>query len=280
MARARDSEVWEAATVVALGCATLLAVAYLLALWRPLAPARRHRIAGGFFARHAENPPAPVSAPAPAPPPARAAAAPAPVKAAAPVVPAGDGLAGLSKEDRDAVIAALGGWSPQMPALIGRTLFDFAASPAGVSLLKHPKAVKFLLDQDSLIQAFMGQDRVRRLCAEPAALRRYWSDRSDPKGFGRDLASFRRSLDAGAAAAVLSSRLADAVIGRCGAISAVGADPTAMMGVARANPDLASLAMDPRFLQAVGSNARVMAAVQKMTPALASAALSAQAGRR
>src|SRR5579885_3238941 len=55
MARQRDSEVWEAATVITLGCATLLAVAYLVALWKPLGRSSRPKVAGGFFDRHVDE---------------------------------------------------------------------------------------------------------------------------------------------------------------------------------------------------------------------------------
>ena len=188
----------------------------------------------------------------------------------------------LAAQEEAALRGEMGVWNPEQAASLGSKkglLFQI-----GKKLLRYPKVVGFVLNNDLVVKGFMSQDRVRQNCNDPKVLMGYLSNRSDPSGITMGLASIRQSLDTpGSAQALFSSKLVGAVLSQCSSIAAVTQDKSAVMSVAAANPDLISMMVDPRLVQALAASPAALQTfsnVQSAVPGPAPAAgLPSGAGR-
>ena len=182
----------------------------------------------------------------PEPPPAAAPRAPA-ARAAA------DDAAKMTDADKAALEAATGGWSGAKAAALGAT--RGALFKLGETVLRYPRVVRFVLDNDAVVAGFMSQERVKANCHSPQTLFSYLTNTRDGTGIKKGIESFERALTTpGSAEAIFGSKLVSTVLDRCGSIPAVTQDGQAVIAIHDANPGLARLMADVRLAKAVSTN--------------------------
>lgn len=194
---------------------------------------------------------APAAAAAPAGGTDAAAAAPAPSPKA--------GTENLSAEEKAALAAAgLGSWNEEAARTIGARrgmLFTL-----GEKLLKYPKLVSLILNNDLVIAGFMSQDRVKKNCEDAHALMNYLSDTKNPNGINAGLASISASLETpGSAQAIFGSKLAGAVMKQCSSINVLTHDRDMTKTVALANPQMLNMMTDTRLISGLSVSPTAMA---------------------
>lgn len=182
----------------------------------------------------------------------------------APAAPARAPEPALPAAESAALESALGGWDEKKAYAAGGRLFKL-----GETLLRYPKVVKHVLDNELVIKGFMALPQVQRRCHDPAAVIQYMSDARAPNGISVALETFRRSLDIpGAANAIFGSRLVGTVLRSCGSIQTVIRDREAVKAIVTANPAVLPIMSDPRFTSALGANPAAFSAFQSVQGAL------------
>jgi hypothetical protein len=182
--------------------------------------------------------------------PAESAPAAAPVALPAPVAPSS--ATALSPEEEAGLKAEVGSFTPEKASLIGSTrglLFRLGAKG-----LKYPRLVKLFLNNDYLVEGFMNQPRVRKNCDDKATLANYLTNTSDSSGIRLGLASINTALNTpGSAEAVFGSKLTAAVL-KCDGLKALKTDSPTLAAISQANPQMVSMMMDPRLINALSAS--------------------------
>jgi hypothetical protein len=124
--------------------------------------------------------------------------------------------------------------------------------------LEHPSALKYLLNNKTLVDAYFSRDLVRSNCSSGSALKSYLMNGSDPQGVSEEITIARALLqhpDAAAAAAgtEFGSRLMN-----CPSVAEIGKDPGAVVAIAGANPAALGLLSDPNAVKALSSNPQAL----------------------
>ncbi len=193
-------------------------------------------------------------------------AAPAPTAA----VLSGGSRAAVS-QDGAAELASLG--APSDPAGIQRVgtqkglLSRLVAAAAA-----HPAALRALLNNKLLVDAYFSRDLVSRNCASGAALKSYLMNGSDPQGVSEEVSLVRSYLgDPAAASSAVGAAAGTEFAQRmasCPSLRQLAADPGAAVQIAGANPALVGLVTDPAAAAALSSSAQASAALAGVRAAL------------
>ena len=185
------------------------------------------------------------AAPAPAPQPA--AARPAPVQAPAPEM--------LSDAERSALLGTVGKLDDEAARRLGAT------SPLLVrgvrALMKHPKVIRFLLNNEFLIKGFVNNPK----CKDAQALTDFLAD---PKKSG-GVSLFMDGFSAGfrnpdALNAVLGSGITNAALS-CPSVKTMTNSKSMVVQIAQSNPQILMMLADPNLLMAMMKNPTVLGAV-------------------
>lgn len=127
-------------------------------------------------------------------------------------------------------------------------------SSLAAKALEHPSALRHLLNNKTLVDAYFSRDLVRKNCSSGAALKSYLMNGSDPSGVSEEVGlakTFLARPEAASAAAgtEFAKRLMD-----CPSVGQLAKDPGAALAVAGANPQLLGLLSDPNAVKALAGN--------------------------
>lgn len=203
----------------------------------------------------AEGPPSarpdaagPSAAPAASPDPSAPGAAPAPGAAAPPAPPTAGAPAslaeiGVSPDPKG--LSRLGGEKGLLSAVVAKAL-------------EHPAALRLLLNNKTLVDAYFSRDLVQKNCSSGAALKSYLMNGSDPQGVSEEMTLARTLLaHPDAASAALGTEFGARLMG-CPSVGEVGRDPGAALAIAGANPAVLGLMSDPGAMKALSSNPQAL----------------------
>jgi hypothetical protein len=130
-----------------------------------------------------------------------------------------------------------------------------------VGLLRFPKVVSFVLDNEWVVKGFM-DGRAGRFCNDAQALAGYLSDAGSPSGVGLYQNGFKAAFKNPAGLdAILGSRLAATVMTRCSAVAGVTRDPDLVLRIAQGNPEVLLMLSDPVLVESMSRAPAVMEAV-------------------
>ncbi|NNN05294.1 MAG: hypothetical protein HKL90_05280 [Elusimicrobia bacterium] len=136
----------------------------------------------------------------------------------------------------------------------------------------HPAALRALLNNKLLVDAYFSRDLVSRNCASGAALKSYLMNGSDPQGVSEEVSLVRGYLgDPAAASSAVGAAAGTEFAQRlasCPSVRQLAADPGAGLQIAAANPALLGLVADPAAAAALSSNAQASAALAGVKAAL------------
>ncbi|MDD5656981.1 MAG: hypothetical protein PHF00_06970 [Elusimicrobia bacterium] len=167
-----------------------------------------------------------------------------PRSAPAPSAPGASG--GLAASDQNALKAVLAG--PRAAEGLGgkKGLLVKAES----ALIRHPRVLAALLNNETLINAWMNREDNQRQCNNAGALQGYLSDQSE-SGFGGFMRMLRESAGTpGSTEAILGSKAAKRFLD-CPSVQAIADNPSSAMGVVMGNPAAIGAFSDPALSQAV-----------------------------
>ncbi len=193
--------------------------------------------------------PSPSSAPS-----VPGAGTPAPGDAAAPAAAAAvpSRVAANAGEDGAAAAAALGVDPARDAGRLGGQpgLLSALARRA----LQHPSALRYLLNNKTLVDAYFSRDLVAKNCSSGAALKSYLMNGSDPQGVSEEVGlakMFLQNPEAAQAAAgsEFGKRMMD-----CPSVGQLAKDPGAALVIAGSNPQLLGLLSDPNAAKALATN--------------------------
>jgi hypothetical protein len=190
-----------------------------------------------------EPAPAQPATVAPQPAPARAASAPAPAPAAA-----ADGAAlseiGAPSDARG--LTRLGAQTGLLSKLVA-------------AAVNHPAALRLLLNNKTLVNAYFSRESAQRNCSSGEALKSYMMNGSDPSGVSEEISIARGLLSHPDAAAAMAGTEFSQRLLACPSVGQLSNDRGAMLQVAMANPSLLSLVADPNAMSALSSNPQALA---------------------
>jgi hypothetical protein len=130
-----------------------------------------------------------------------------------------------------------------------------ALTKAAGGLMKDPKAMAALFNNELVVKAFMSRDTVKAATSNSASLAAYLSD---PANLSRFMAKgpVREGLNNGQLVnAVATSKLVGAMLDTPGGKALLN-DPAAIAGVLKANPALLDALSNPAVLTAIAQNPR------------------------
>ena len=128
-----------------------------------------------------------------------------------------------------------------------------ALTKAAGALLRDPKAMAALFNNDYVVKGFMSRDTVKRATATKASLAAYMKDPANLSKFMAKEPVRKGMNDSGLVNAVFSSKLAGAMLDTPGGKALLN-DPAAISDVIRSNPGILEVLMNPVAMQALVSN--------------------------
>ncbi|NNN07512.1 MAG: hypothetical protein HKL90_16605 [Elusimicrobia bacterium] len=183
---------------------------------------------------------------------------------AAPLAPPADGAAELARLGAPSDPAGLQSLGTK------KGLFSRLAAAAAA----HPAALRALLNNKLLVDAYFSRDLVRRNCDSAAALKSYLMNGSDPQGVSEEVSMVRGYLgDPAAAASAVGAAAGTEFAQRlasCPSVRQLASDPGAALQIGAANPALLGLVADPAAAAALASNSQGAAALAGVQSALSS----------
>jgi len=180
--------------------------------------------------------------------------------ALAPAAPTGDAaaLAQIGAPSDRGGLARLGAEK----GLLGRLVAGAAAS--------HPAALRALLNNKTLVDAYFARPLVAQNCASGASLKSYLSNGSDPQGVSEEVGLVRGLMrNPDAASAAVGTEFASRLLS-CPSVGQLASNQGAVFSIAGANPALAGLVGDPAAAAALASNPQAMALLGGVQSALSS----------
>lgn len=181
----------------------------------------------------------PGAPPAAAPPPPAAA----PDAAGAPPPPAGDGAADAARLGVDAKRDA--GRLGAQPGLL---------SALAAKAMEHPAALRYLLNNKTLVDAYFSRDLVQKNCSSGAALKSYLSNPNDPNGVSEEVSLAKMFLQHPDAASAASGSEFGKRMMECPSVGQLSKDPGAALVIMGSNPQLMSLLSDPNAAKSLAGN--------------------------
>lgn len=189
---------------------------------------------------------APASSPPPMPGDAAAPGAPPPSAAGPagpPPPPTGDGAADAARlgvePARDA--GRLGGEKGLLSALAAKAL-------------EHPAALRYLLNNKTLVDAYFSRDLVKRNCESGAALKSYLMNGNDPGGVSEEVSLAKMFLSHPDAASAASGSEFGKRMMDCPSVGQLAKDPGAALVIMGSNPQLMALLSDPNAARSLAAN--------------------------
>ncbi len=141
---------------------------------------------------------------------------------------------------------------------------------------RHPAALRLLLNNKTLVDAYFSRDLVRRNCSSAEELKNYLMDGASPGGVSEEISMARSYLSSPSVAAGFLGAAADTEFARrltsCPSIRGLAAEPAAAAQIAAANPALLGLVVDPATAAAAAGNPQAAAALAAVKAAAAGAA--------
>lgn len=141
-------------------------------------------------------------------------------------------------------------------------------SALAAKLLDHPNLLRAVMNNKTVVDAFMSRSTVKENCQNTGALKSYLSD-PNSDGMKDVFPVIQAGMSSQSRASSLVSALGDTAmvkaLSSCPSLSALSSDTGAIMSIAMGNPKALGLAMDPRGMQALTSNpaaAGILAGVQ------------------
>lgn len=126
-------------------------------------------------------------------------------------------------------------------------------------VLGYPPAVKFLLNNKTVVNGFFARKETSALCKNGSALKSYMMNGSDPKGVSADIAILKGVLrHPESAAAAGSSEFFRRVI-ECPSATQFLQNPQGLTQVVLGNPGLLGIMADPATIRAISSNPQASA---------------------
>jgi hypothetical protein len=138
-----------------------------------------------------------------------------------------------------------------------------ALTKAAGGLLKDPKAMSALFNNDHAIKGFMSRDTVKAATASEASLAAYLKDPANLSKFMAKGPVQAGINDQRLVGAVASSKLAAALMDTPGG-KALLADPAAIAGVLKDNPALLDALLNPNVLTAMAQNPKTAGVVSQL----------------
>lgn len=121
-------------------------------------------------------------------------------------------------------------------------------------VMEHPAALRYLLNNKTLVDAYFSRDLVKKNCSSGSALKSYLMDSSNPHGVSEELGIARSMLrNPEAASAALGSEFGKRLMD-CPAVGAVAKDPGSAMVIVGSNPALMSMLSDPNASKVMNAN--------------------------
>ena len=121
--------------------------------------------------------------------------------------------------------------------------------------MDHPKLLSLLVNNRFVVAGIMAQPRIQQGCQDRGSLENYLEDDRDPSGVGpmADMLS-QSASHPGATEVLANSAMMTAALSDCPSMSNLKNDPKGVSIVMRANPQLASMAMNPTIVEALKGN--------------------------
>ena len=121
-------------------------------------------------------------------------------------------------------------------------------------VMEHPKALAYLLNNKTLVNAYFSRDLVKKNCSSGSALKSYLMDSSNPQGVSEELGIARSMLrNPAAASAALGTEFGKRLMD-CPSVGAVAKDPGAALVIIGSNPGLMSMLSDPNATKVMNAN--------------------------
>ena len=146
-----------------------------------------------------------------------------------------------------------GKWDPETATFVGSTpglLYNVADR-----LARHPALLRFLFNNDWVIQGLMGQSEVRRNCSTSRALVDYLTDMKRKTGGVSSALQAMSALQRNPQSleTFFQSRMAGTMIAGCPAMVETMKDQGAMIEIFTKNPAIARTLADPVVISAMSS---------------------------
>ncbi len=120
--------------------------------------------------------------------------------------------------------------------------------------LDHPDALRYLLNNKTLVNAYFSRDLVKKNCSSGSALKSYLMDSSNSQGVSEELGIARTMLrNPQAASAALGTEFGKRMMD-CPSVGEVAKDPGAALVIIGSNPALLSMLSDPNAAKVMNAD--------------------------
>lgn len=135
-------------------------------------------------------------------------------------------------------------------------------------ILQHPKVLRYLLNNETLVNGLFSRPRSQQNCSDTQSLKNYMTGGADPAGLQKNISIVTSVLQQPEAVAAISgTRFMDQVM-QCPSVQGLMHDPGALTQMLVANPSLVGLVSNPAAVTALSSNPQAMSAIQGATAGL------------
>ncbi|HBL18643.1 MAG TPA: hypothetical protein DD417_18260 [Elusimicrobia bacterium] len=143
-------------------------------------------------------------------------------------------------------------WSPAKAQEVG--VQKGMLTTLAKALMKHPKVVRALFDNEIVVKGFMSRGKVKANCESADSLRSYLTDRGNSGVLNEKVALVKSFLQEPASAkAFAGSRFAKALTG-CPSAKTLMSDPTSLTPIVSSNPGLMAILTDPGLMSSLAAN--------------------------
>jgi len=127
------------------------------------------------------------------------------------------------------------------------------------TLTSHPAALRMLLNNKTLVDAYFSREASRRHCSSGAALKSYLLA-NEPDGAADDISYARTLLShpQAAASAIAGTAFAQRMMA-CPSVSQLTSDPGAMLQIVMANPNILPMVASPAAMSVLSADPRAAA---------------------
>ncbi|MBI5595325.1 MAG: hypothetical protein HY928_04465 [Elusimicrobia bacterium] len=178
----------------------------------------------------------------------------------------GPGAAGGLSDDEKSMMGEVAGRDLTDP----RKAKEVAASDplwsaAIKALAGYPRLMAYILNNDTVVKAFMSRPTSQKNCNSASAFTSYLSDTKRPRGVSHAMDVFDKVLHASPEnpTVIFSSKLAGAYQ-ECPSVKAIVKDPVAIGSIAQSNTRMLGMMMDPAIMKGLAANPAALASFQSV----------------
>ena len=129
----------------------------------------------------------------------------------------------------------------------------------------HPRIMAYILNNDTMVDAFMSRPKMKQNCGSPSSFSSYLSDTKRPNGVSHAMDVYESVLHGhpDMPTVMFGSKLADA-IQKCPSTQSLVKDAGAISHIAQSNRRMLGMMLDPAFMKGLAASPAAMASFESV----------------